>query len=535
MFSIKFITKAAIDRLAKNERGLAQKIADKFKEILNVIRTKLKMMGEISNNNPEIKALMDDADSLEQIVNKFHDALDVAKNNYNVQESGKDAGKVSFSYTKQLENNKNKKYNKSIYNEFNTLVMQWRYKFDTKVGDCNIFSIKSDIFALIEATDDGYIEIARGRYKNLKELKQLYEQTYGESIEKVYDNFEKLEADRGADSWNLFNDENGGYGNRDSYRNKESKISSDTSRSYEYSGQNNKAKSTVKKKPNKNFSMSASTEEKGELVAVHNLYTDKMLDAFRLGGFPMPSIAVTKAKQGHDKYGPISVVFNKNTIPTEYFEAKPERAVGFDEIEFVVLPDNAPAQLIDRLNENGIEIKKYKAGDKADRIAALNSRPDILFSIDKNSEIDAYYGEVIRENRHWRVLANLLTDDVFAYTSKDLYIKNKDVHRIAKEIIDKTKSTYNLETLENKLMAVFEYIKASGKTIDDAEVQKALYNISYDVLSQSEMKDTELWEQYADVRKYLHDTHVYIPENVRKEIASQFGDFKSFRNQLNIA
>ena len=35
---------------------------------------------------------MNDADSLEQIVNKFHDALDAAKNNYNVHDSGKDAG-----------------------------------------------------------------------------------------------------------------------------------------------------------------------------------------------------------------------------------------------------------------------------------------------------------------------------------------------------------------------------------------------------------------------------------------------------------
>ena len=145
-------------------------------------------------------------------------------------------------------------------------------------------------------------------------MKRLYEQTYRESIETLYDDFEKLEADRGAGSWNLFNDENGGYGNRDSYRIKVSKISSDTSRSYEYSRQNNKGKSTINKKTNKNFSISASTEEKGELVAVHNLYIDKMMDAFRLGGFPMPSIAVTKAKQRHDKYGPISVVFNKNTI-----------------------------------------------------------------------------------------------------------------------------------------------------------------------------------------------------------------------------
>lgn len=45
---------------------------------------------------------------------------------------------------------------------------------------------------------------------------------------------------------------------------------------YEYSRQNNKGKSTINKKANKNFSISASTEEKGELVAEHNLCVVKM-------------------------------------------------------------------------------------------------------------------------------------------------------------------------------------------------------------------------------------------------------------------
>ena len=36
--------------------------------------------------------------------------------------------------------------------------------------------------------------------------------------------------------------------------------------------------------------------------------------ALKLGGLPMPSIAVVKAKSGHSKYGPISLLFNKSTI-----------------------------------------------------------------------------------------------------------------------------------------------------------------------------------------------------------------------------
>lgn len=50
------------------------------------------------------------------------------------------------------------------------------------------------------------------------------------------------------------------------------------------------------------------------LIAVHNLTENNLLDAFDLGGFPMPSIAITKADIGHTDFGNISLVFGKETI-----------------------------------------------------------------------------------------------------------------------------------------------------------------------------------------------------------------------------
>jgi len=62
------------------------------------------------------------------------------------------------------------------------------------------------------------------------------------------------------------------------------------------------------------FSLSEPVEEKGNLIAVHNIYTDKLVKSLKLGGFPMPSIAVTKADMGHENYGECSFVFDKSTI-----------------------------------------------------------------------------------------------------------------------------------------------------------------------------------------------------------------------------
>ncbi len=62
------------------------------------------------------------------------------------------------------------------------------------------------------------------------------------------------------------------------------------------------------------FSLSEPVEEKNDLIAVHNIYANKISKSLKLGGFPMPSIAVTKADMGHENYGECSFVFNKSTI-----------------------------------------------------------------------------------------------------------------------------------------------------------------------------------------------------------------------------
>ena len=73
-------------------------------------------------------------------------------------------------------------------------------------------------------------------------------------------------------------------------------------------------KSPTSRETQAEFSMREPVEETAALLALHNLTEQNLLDTIRLGGFPMPSIAVVKAEAGHSKYGPISVVLPKNTI-----------------------------------------------------------------------------------------------------------------------------------------------------------------------------------------------------------------------------
>lgn len=76
-------------------------------------------------------------------------------------------------------------------------------------------------------------------------------------------------------------------------------------------------KSAVKEK----FSMRDTVEETKDLIAVHNISEEKLLKSLNLGGLPMPSIAILRAKDGHSDFGDISLVFGKDTIDPELFRA----------------------------------------------------------------------------------------------------------------------------------------------------------------------------------------------------------------------
>mgnify|MGYP000544465505 CR=1 FL=1 len=76
-------------------------------------------------------------------------------------------------------------------------------------------------------------------------------------------------------------------------------------------------------------------------------------------------------------------------IPTGYFEAKPQRAVGFDEVKAAVLPDNASETLVNSLKEQGVPVYQYKAGDDAKRTEILNKLPNVRFQKAEQADREA--------------------------------------------------------------------------------------------------------------------------------------------------
>ena len=82
------------------------------------------------------------------------------------------------------------------------------------------------------------------------------------------------------------------------------------------------------------------------------------------------------------------LLFDTSQMPVNIFEAKPERAVGFDEVLAAVVPDTTDNAFIESLKSAGIEnIIEYKQDDEQSRLDAVNSVDDAKFSL-KRKKID---------------------------------------------------------------------------------------------------------------------------------------------------
>ena len=130
------------------------------------------------------------------------------------------------------------------------------------------------------------------------------------------------------------------------------------------------------------FALSAPVEVDGQkkLVAVHNLTEQNLREALQLGGMPSPSIAVVKAREGHTKYGPVSLVFGSDTI--DPMVDKANRVYGADAwtptrpgVEYEVHADKARA-----LNATLAQLSRQTAGGEFARGNVITGTMDMEVS-----------------------------------------------------------------------------------------------------------------------------------------------------------
>jgi hypothetical protein len=74
--------------------------------------------------------------------------------------------------------------------------------------------------------------------------------------------------------------------------------------------------------------------------------------------------------------------------PTEYFESKPQRAVGLDEVQAIIIPNNTSAEFKQQLQDAGLTYYEYDLSIEGDRQRVINQFDDLKFSLSDEKASD---------------------------------------------------------------------------------------------------------------------------------------------------
>lgn len=211
--------------------------------------------------------------------------------------------------------------------------------------------------------------------------------------------------------------------------------------------------------------------------------------------------------------------------PTEYFEAKPQRAVGFDEVLAAVVPDNAGTALKQGLSDKGVTVIPYEAGNEADRLAKINEVEDAKFSR-KGTSIDKEYEALLRERDALKERVNYWRGQTKRTASATT--DRNAVARSARELISNYGAQLQTEEIRPGLQRLYDFM-ASGKDGRDEltyeAVRERAEGIAQKIANSAVAQEDELYRSYKDLRDYLRGTKLTISEADGRDIPD-FGDFR---------
>lgn len=206
-------------------------------------------------------------------------------------------------------------------------------------------------------------------------------------------------------------------------------------------------------------------------------------------------------------------------LPTPYFEAKPRRAVGFEEVLAAIVPDNSSNELISDLSNAGVETIEYRAGDNADRLEKVNSIDSAKFSLKGTSQLQRQVQNLQERNAY-------LKEQMKRSTS--IKTDRKKTAAYAKQLAQAYESQYGADALTSDLLSIYDDIANAGSDVDMDSLTARARDIAGRVLEQSVREDTELYNEYAALRNYLRTTKINVPKSIHADL-DMMGGYNQFR------
>lgn len=246
----------------------------------------------------------------------------------------------------------------------------------------------------------------------------------------------------------------------------------------------------------------------------------------------------------------LNLMHKISEMPTEYFEAKPQRAVGLDEIAMVVAPDTITNEQTKVLNENGIPLQTYEDGNEDARHQVIEDLQDVRFSREINDNEDSLDEE--KKERFEKIRRDIGIDDYVTdqelwsdhYDTKKSLIevlrsgneilKNSDidktaVRRIAREIKEQYHSNIDVNELAENLAKVFRYAQGQNY-IDYDDLATVISEVASPVIDGSVTKVGA--EEFKQFKNALQGVTYNLDSKQEAEVISAFGSWGNFRKAI---
>lgn len=282
------------------------------------------------------------------------------------------------------------------------------------------------------------------------------------------------------------------------------------------------------------FSLKAPVEETKNLLALHNLTEKNLLDAAKLGGLPMPSIAIVKADEGHGEYGDISFVFSKDTIDPQLFRSN--KVYGYDawtptapRIEYEVNEKSAK-----KIHDLFYRMERAKGRSFADPLySAANTLEDEL---NRKGGVDKVVGAMRDDPR----VMNIYLEDTGRGAVEN--VMKREVTRmdenqqemasfLIRELGESTVNDFRAKGGESPIAARKLWYKEHGEALN-AALQKYYVKLGLPAKDAADVVNAETvaakMRYMLDARKYLDGNTETVTEEVDRDATN-----KAIRDKVN--
>ncbi len=434
----------AFGSIISNEQAMNKAYAlssDKKSHLVSAIKSiisKLKeFLNKLSNQMPEVKALKDNINAQIKMAEIF--AKNVEQSNSNTDSKNK-----KYLYLGTESNSDKNKFHKALNNyewkQFYFAVGENNQANGLRIGEDGVLipdKNNSTNYKLVYYEKYGYNLEVKSVYKLENYDYTIFDET--EDISKLLLELERNNYDNEqiksillcsdylyTTIFKRYNSSSGEYDEITSNGVSNGRVGKEEFTRESISSRNKENEEKIEDKklganlPGKKFSIFEDGTEKN-LVAMHNLSADNLETALNRGGFPMPSIAVTKDNISHNDFGEVSVLFDKDTIDPEinnnhvygsdvYSPTHPGLEYKVNENKSKEVYDYFKDELKNKDMAFKVNPVNFSSANLSNKINSLKGEENFIDSLKSNYEMKNFYLSL--NNNEVKKVKDLVNEEV---------------------------------------------------------------------------------------------------------------------------